>query len=167
MNTWTQSGYGPWPAWPIWLNDWISRFPVPTSVSGANQARDAEGRQDEVLERGRRGLVCVEEDFPQSHVAFGDDGVGDLLPGLEVVVERTLGDAGLPDDGGQVGVAVARVGEQLDRGVDDPAAGRLCSPACRATCPFRRSLAADNLPHSSITAAARKPGASGSRAAIP
>ena len=33
MNTSTQSGYSPWPAWPIWFNDWMSRFPVPTSLS--------------------------------------------------------------------------------------------------------------------------------------
>jgi len=97
----------------------------PDQLVGAHQAGDAERREDEVLERRRRGLVGVDEDFPQSEVAFGDDGVGDLPLGLEVVVERALGNAGLPDDGGQIGVAVARVGEQRDRGVDDLAASRL------------------------------------------
>jgi hypothetical protein len=119
---------------------------------GAHEAGYAERREDEALERRRRGLVGVGEDFPQSDFAFGDNGVGDLLLGLEVVVERTLGDAGLPDDGGQVGIAVARVGEQLDRGVDDLAAGHLSSRlSCHPSLPVHVNWR--DLSYSSITAA--------------
>ena len=94
---------------------------------GAEHVRDHERAVNHAFERRRGRLGDAAEGLIEVRTGFLDDGGGQRLLRVEVIVERTLGHLGALDDVAQSGSRVTDLVEEVDGRGNDLPAGRLGS----------------------------------------